>query len=80
MNKLTRTNLDNLWSEDRDLQNKAFFYVLKATDKPVDWAYDAWDELVEGLSHPDNNVRAIAAQILCNLAKSDPKNRMLKDF
>jgi hypothetical protein len=24
--------------------------------------------------------RAIAAQVLCNLAKSDPKNRMAKDF
>jgi len=80
MNKLTRTNLDNLWSEDRDLQNKAFFYVLKATDKPVDWAYEVWDKLAEGLTHPDNHVRAIAAQVLCNLAKSDLKNRMLKDF
>ncbi len=80
MNKITRTNLDNLRSEDRTLQNKAFFYILKVTDKPVDWAYEAWDEMVEGLSHKDNHVRAIAAQVLCNLAKSDPKNRMLRDF
>ena len=80
MNKTLRTNLDNLWSEDRELQNKAFFYILKVTDKPVDWAYEAWDEMVENLSHPDNHNRAIAAQVLCNLAKSDPKNRMLKDF
>ena len=80
MNKTTRTNLDNLWSEDRELQNKAFFQILKATDKPVDWAYDVWDEMVENLSHSDNHNRAIAAQILCNLAKSDPKHRMLKDF
>lgn len=80
MDKRTRTNLDNLRSEDRELQNKAFYSILKATDKPVDWAYEAWDEMVEGLSHKDNHVRAIAAQILCNLAKSDPRNRMLKDF
>jgi hypothetical protein len=80
MNKITRTNLDNLWSEDRELQNKAFFYILKATNKPVDWAYEAWDGMVKNLDHKDNHVRAIAAQILCNLAKSDPKNRMLKDF
>jgi hypothetical protein len=80
MNKITRTNVDNLWSEDRDLQNKAFFYILEATDKPVDWAYDVWDEMVENLSHKDNHNRAIAAQILSNLAKSDPKNRMLEDF
>jgi hypothetical protein len=39
-----------------------------------------WDELVETLRHEDNHQRAIAAQVLCNLAKSDPENRMLKDF
>jgi len=80
MNKTTRTNLDNLWSEDRGLQNKAFFYILEVTDKPVDWAYDVWGEMIENLSHRDNHNRAIAAQVLCNLAKSDPKNRLLKDF
>ena len=80
MDIITRTKLDNLRSEDRELQNKAFFYILEATDKPVDWAYDVWDEMVENLSHKDNHNRAIAAQVLCNLAKSDPKNRMLKDF
>jgi hypothetical protein len=32
------------------------------------------------LTHKDNHRRAIAAQVLCNLAKSDPKERMLKDF
>ena len=80
MDKVTQTNLDNLWSEDRELQNKAFFRVLEATDKPVDWAYDVWDDIVANLSHKDNHNRAIAAQVLCNLAKSDPKNRMLKDF
>lgn len=66
--------------EDRDLQNEAYFYILKTTDKPVDWAYQAWDDLVKNLTHPDNHNRAIAAQILCSLAKSDPENRILKDF
>src|SRR3989304_736916 len=80
MNKTTRTNLDHLWSEDRELQNKAFFHILGVTDKPVDWAYDVWDEMMENLSQKDNHNRAIAAQVLSNLAKSDPKNRMLKDF
>jgi hypothetical protein len=80
MDKITRTSVDNLWSKDRELQNKAFFYILEATDKPVDWAYEVWDEMVENLIHKDNHNRAIAAQILCNLAKSDPKNRMQKDF
>jgi hypothetical protein len=36
--------------------------------------------MLAGLTHKDNHVRAIAAQILCNLAKSDPKERILKDF
>ena len=80
MDNMTRTNLDNLWSTDRELQNQTFFYILEATNKPVDWTGEVWDEIVENLSHKDNHNRAIAAQILCNLAKSDPKNRMLKDF
>jgi hypothetical protein len=80
MDKTTQTNLNNLWSGDRELQNKAFAYILKATDKPVDWAYEAWDELLANLTHKDNHNRAIAAQVLCNLSKSDPKNRILKDF
>jgi hypothetical protein len=80
MDKSIRTNLDNLWSQDRELQSKAFQSILKATDQPVDWAYEAWDELVQGLSHKDNHDRAIAAQVLCNLAKSDPKNRISEDL
>jgi hypothetical protein len=80
MKRAVRADLDDLWSEDRHRQNQAFFSILSATDEPVDWAYDVWDEIVENLSHKDNHNRAIAAQVLCNLAKSDPKGRMLKDF
>ena len=76
MDNKIRKHLGNLRSEERELQNQAFFYILEATEKSVDWA----DELVEGLHHKDNHVRAISAQLLCNLAKSDPKNRMQKDF
>ncbi|HTP09613.1 MAG TPA: hypothetical protein VMP08_15260 [Anaerolineae bacterium] len=80
MNKTTRTNFDHLWSSDRELQNHAFTTILKATDQPVDWVYEVRDEVVENLHHKDNHNRAIAAQVLCNLAKSDPKGRILKDF
>jgi hypothetical protein len=80
MDSNTRKHLENLRSEERELQNQAFFHILKVTEKPVDWAYEVWDQLVEGLGHKDNHVRAISAQILCNLAKSDPENRMEKDF
>ncbi len=80
MNNVIRKNLDHLWIDDRELQNEGYFHILKATDKPVDWAYEAWDEIVKNLGHADNHNRAIAAQVLCNLAKSDPQERILKDF
>ena len=80
MDKTTQTQLNNLWTDDRDRQNQAYYYILEATDKLVDWAYEAWDVIIANLSHQDNHNRAIAAQILSNLAKSDPENRILKDF
>ncbi|MEN9563782.1 MAG: hypothetical protein RIR73_2026 [Chloroflexota bacterium] len=80
MNKTIRTHLDNIRSDDGQLQNKAYYFLMEETEKPVDWAYEAWDELVDGLTHKDNHVRAIASQVLANLGKSDPKGRMFKDF
>ena len=80
MDKAIRIYLDNIRSEDGEVQNKAYSTLMEKTEKPVDWAYEAWDELVEGLAHKDNHVRAIAAQLFANLAKSDPKGRMFKDF
>jgi hypothetical protein len=80
MDKTIRTNMDNVRSEDGQVQNKAYFFLMEQTEKPVHWAYEAWDELLDGLKHKDNHVRAISAQILSNLARSDPKGRMLKDF
>jgi hypothetical protein len=80
MDKIIRAHLDNIRSEDGDLQNKAYYFLMDVTEKPVNWAYEAWDELIEGLTHKDNHVRAISSQALANLAKSDSKGRMLKDF
>jgi hypothetical protein len=80
MDKTIRTQIENIRPENGDVQNKAFTYIINLTDKPVDWAYNVWDEMIDGLTHKDNHVRAISAQVLSNLAKSDPKNRMLKDF
>jgi hypothetical protein len=80
MDKTIRTHLDNIRSEDPQEQNKAYYALINATDKNVAWAYEVWDELFDGLKHKDNHVRAISAQVLSNLAKSDPKERMLKDF
>jgi hypothetical protein len=80
VDKTIRTHLDNIRSDDSELQNKAYTELIKKTEKPVGWVYEAWDELVEGLRHKDNHVRAISSQILSNLAKSDPKEKMLQDF
>lgn len=80
MGKAIRAHLDNIRSEVGPLQNKAYNELMKITEAPVGWAYEAWDELLEGLKHKDNHVRAISAQLLANLAKSDPKGRLLKNF
>jgi hypothetical protein len=80
MDESARTILVNLHSQDKQIQNEAFYAVIELTNEPVSWAYDVWDEMVNALNHQDNHERAIAAQVLCNLAKSDPENRILNDF
>jgi hypothetical protein len=74
------SNFADLWCEDRGRQGAAFELILDNTSEPVDWAYTVWDELLTQLSDKNNRNRSIAAQVLCNVAKSDPSNRMLRDF
>jgi hypothetical protein len=73
-------HLANLFSDDSDIRYAAYLAVIKATDQPVDWAHEIWDKLLVMLRDANNHKRTIAAQVLCNLAKSDPQKRMLKDF
>ena len=80
MNPSIQTHLQNIHALDKNIQGEAYHALLEATYPSVDWAYDAWNELVCDLISPDNRLRSIAAQLLCNLAKSDPKNRILNDF
>ncbi len=80
MDETTRLHLKNIFSKDKTLQNAAYTYLMTATESPVNWAYDVWDDLLAGLQDKDNRVRAITSQILSNLAKSDPDKRMLEDF
>ena len=80
MNEKTRTYFEELFSTDREAQHEAFLHFLRLTEQPVAWAYEVWDVLLERLGDKDNHSRAIAAQLLCALAKSDPQLRMLKDF
>lgn len=72
-------SIDDLRSTDKERQNRAFTSLSQATTYPVNWAYEVWDELLRLITMGDNRQRAIAGQIICNLAKSDPKSRILKD-
>ncbi|MEP7365680.1 MAG: hypothetical protein ABI972_20700 [Acidobacteriota bacterium] len=74
-----RSHLDAIQSSDKDAQGAAFQALMVAANVPVGWAYEAWDELVAALQHKNNHTRAIAAQVLCNLAKSDPRKKIVKD-
>lgn len=80
MDQVTQTCITNIRSADKDAQNAAYYALLEATEQPVHWAYEVWDDLLAGLRDRDNHVRAIAAQLLSNLAKSDPDGRMLESF
>lgn len=80
MDTTTAMHWENLGAEDGAVRLEALNEMLAATERPVDWAYEVWDGLVARLGHKDNHQRAIAAQLLCNLAKSDPERRIVRDF
>lgn len=80
MDSITAVRWEQLRAEDGAVRLEALNAVLAATEQPVDWAYEVWDELLAALRHKDNHQRAIAAQLLCNLAKSDPERRLLRDL
>ena len=72
-------SMDDLKSKDKQSQDQAFLALSQMTKEPVDWAYEVWDEFLLVIVEGDNRQRSIAGQLLCNLAKSDPKERILKD-
>src|SRR4051794_39324956 len=74
-----RTSMNDLKSTDKKSQDRAFTSLTEMTNAPVDWAYEVWDDLLRLVAVGDNRQRSIAGQVLCNLAKSDPKERMVKD-
>ena len=66
---------------NRPVETAAYYALMEATEKQVDWTYDVWDELVADLTDKDNHIRSIASQLLANLAAySDPEQRILRDF
>ncbi len=80
MHRTARALLASFENAAGGLSNEEWSKLVGLSAKPVTWAYDVWDTLVEGLTDSDNHRRTIAAQILSNLAASDPKKRILKDL
>ncbi|WP_144127274.1 hypothetical protein [Catellatospora sichuanensis] len=70
----------DLWAADRARQNAAFDAFMDETGQPVPWAHEVWGEVVAQLGHADNHNRAVAAQLLCNLAAGDPSERIVDDL
>ena len=67
-------------SSDRAASYQALVELFEITERPVAWAYEVWDQMVEDLAHRDGHKRSFAAQLLARLAISDPEARMLGDF
>jgi hypothetical protein len=74
-----RESLDELKSSNQKSQNQAFLSLGEMTKEQVDWAYEVWDDLLHLITEGDNRQRSIAGQLLCNLAVSDSKERIVKD-
>jgi hypothetical protein len=56
----------------------ALKYIMKITDRKVDWIYEEWDLLVNKLDDENSYQRSIAIKLLCNLIKSDEEDRINK--
>ncbi len=73
----TPVQYPDLWIKDREKQNDAYKFLMEATEKPVPWAGAVRDDVVKHLRDADNHNRAIAAQLLCDLASTDGTGRVL---
>ncbi|MFC5714402.1 hypothetical protein ACFPU1_16775 [Thalassorhabdus alkalitolerans] len=80
MDNQVQREFEKAKSKNKHERYEAYCKILEATEETVDWAYEVWDQLVEDLTHQDNHVRSQAAQYLANLSKSDPEQRILRDF
>jgi hypothetical protein len=80
MNSILQAQFHNLDQGTKDEQYEAIQQIMEAIEAPVDWSYEVWDKLVEDLGSRDHHRRSRAGQFLAGLAKSDPEQRMLKDF
>ena len=51
----------------------SFQHLMKLTQHPVAWVYEAWDGLLALLREGNNHQHAIAIQFLSTLARSAPQ-------
>jgi hypothetical protein len=72
-------SMKDLKSPDKDRQDRGFQTLMEMTAERVDWAYDVWDDLLRLTARGDNRQRSIAGQLLSNLPKSDPEERVAGD-
>ena len=80
MDELTQKYMESIHSKDSEIRYDAYLKLMEITEHEVDWAYEVWETLIQYLKDKNNHLRSIAAQLLCNLSKSDKDARMLKDF
>lgn len=81
MDEQIRKYINDLFGDDIKRKFDAFRYLMNVTDDiPVEWIYTVWDELFLQLKNNNIHRRSIAAQLICNLAKSDTEGRLLKDI
>lgn len=80
MDSQTARHFHQILRQNVNERNEGYYYLVALTEEPVGWAYEVWDKLLDLAVNGDNHQRSIAAQLLANLTKSDPENRMLKDL
>lgn len=80
MDERTTQLFQQLEKGTKQEQYDAYVSLLEEMEKKVPWAYEVWDELLAHLYDDDPHRRSRAAQFLSYLAKSDPEDRMLRDF
>ena len=69
-----------LYSKDKNIQGASYQTLMGLTEQVIEIDDEIWNSLLDILKNGNNTGRSIAAQVLCNLAKSDTKNRISKDL
>lgn len=80
MDTRIKKQIEALASSDDKIRLHALQSMLKATDTKVDWVYEVWGCLLEKLDSENSYQRSIGIMLLCNLAKSDTKDRLKSDL